>query len=88
MRKGTTKSGYEFELNEEVMDDMEFVDALAEMDQGNTLSMSHVIGKLFSKEEKKKLYNHVRLDGKVSVESVSNMLIEIFQAIGEDGKNS
>lgn len=86
--KGKTSSGFEFEIDSNVMDDMELVDALADTMNDNPLSFSIVCTKLFGVEQKKRLYNHLRKDGRVPLEAISNEIADVFKAMGEDGKNS
>lgn len=86
--KGKTSSGFEFEIDSMVMDDMELVDALADTMNDNPLSFSIVCTKLFGAEQKKRLYNHLRKDGRVPLEAISNEIADVFKAMGEDGKNS
>lgn len=85
--KGKTNSGFEFEIDSMVMDDMELVDALADTMNDNPLSFSIVCTKLFGVEQKKRLYNHLRKDGRVPLEAISNEIADVFKAMGEDGKN-
>ena len=41
--KGKTSSGFEYELNEEALDDYELLEDLCEMDAGNMAKMSSVM---------------------------------------------
>lgn len=76
---GTTKSGFKFSVSESSLDDMELVDLLAESDE-NFLVLPKIIEKLLGKEQKKKLYEHLKTDkGNVPIESVSDELKEIFE---------
>ena len=86
--KGKTSTGFEFTVCQEALDDMEMIDAIAETIDDNPVAFSTVCTKLLGKEQKKALYNHLRKDGKVPVSAVSNAIAEIFNAMGETGKNS
>lgn len=87
MIKGETKSGFKYELDEEYLDNMELVDALADLDEGNILACSKVTSLLLGKEQKKKLYDFLRKEnGAVGVQEVSNAVGEILQA-STDTKN-
>lgn len=89
MIEGKTSSGFEFSLNENVLDNMELVDALAETEADNPLAVSKACLLLLGPELRKKLYNHLRTeDGRVPVELVSTEMVEIFSAFGKTGKNS
>ena len=85
---GKTSSGFDFELPENVIDNMELVDALAEADGDNPVAISRVCMLLLGKDQRKKLYDSLRAaDGRVPVEAVSKAIIEMFQAFGARGKN-
>lgn len=85
---GKTKSGFEFELSKNALDNMELVDALAEADDNNPISVSRVVGLFLGKDLRKKLYDHLRTeDGRVPVAAVNNEVSEIFAFFGEAGKN-
>lgn len=87
MKKGKTQSGFKFEVDERVMDDMELIDALAEAQGEDPTQISVVVTKIFGKEQKKKLYDHLREDGYVSAKKVADTITEVFTIMGEDGKN-
>lgn len=55
MIKGKTSGGFEFEIDGSVLEDMEFVDALAETVNDNPLAFSNVCVILFGKEQRKRL---------------------------------
>ena len=52
MIKGKTSGGFEFEIDGSVLEDMEFVDALAETVNDNPLAFSNVCAILFGKEQR------------------------------------
>ena len=86
--KGKTTSGFEFELDATVLDNMELVDALAEAENDNPIAVSNVCLLLLGKGTRKRLYDHLRNeDGRVPVEAVAKNIAEIFAGIGEQGKN-
>lgn len=83
MVKGKTTTGFEFVTNEAVFNDMEVVDAIADMQTGDEsavmVATSVLITKLLGAEQKKALYNHLRNDeGRVPIEAVSNAIVEIM----------
>ena len=88
MVKGTTKSGFCFEVDPNAMNDMELVDILADDTMDESFRMSHVVRKLFPGHQRKALYDHVRVDGRVPVDAVIKEIEEIFSAMGNAGKNS
>lgn len=88
MRKGKTESGFKFVIDETDLDDMEFIELLADA-QEDALKFPKVVERLLGKEQKAKLYDHVRTEsGRVPVGAISNAVTEIMVAAGEDTKNS
>lgn len=88
MRKGTLENGFEFEINEEALDDMELLDAMAEAESGDPLQMSRVMLKVLGKPQRDSLYEHLRNEsGRVPIEAAMNALVEIMNSAGEEGKN-
>ena len=82
----TLKSGYSMNLADKAIDNMELVDALAEMTDDT--AVSKVVRLILGEEERKKLYDHLRTgDGRVPIQSVSETIKEIFAAYGDSGKN-
>lgn len=89
MVTGETKSGFAFSLDDNTMDNMELVDALAEMQSTNPLAVSRVVHMVLGSDQKRRLYDHVRgEDGRVSVKAVEQEIEEIFAAFDTAGKNS
>ncbi len=87
MVKGTTKSGFAFELEPDILDDMELLDQVAECD-ANPAALSRVIKMVLGEEQRKALYDHLRDErGKVPVNAVGEAITDIFYAIGQHGKN-
>lgn len=88
MKKITLKSGVELEINEDITNDMELLDALTEADEGNGMAISKICSLIMSKSEKKKLYDSMRNErGKVEVQTVVDAIMEIFGELGDTGKN-
>ena len=85
---GKLENGFEYEVDDAVLDDMEMVDALSEAQSTNPLALSTVINKLLGNEQKKALYDAVRReDGTVPIEDITQSVVAIFQSIGDEGKN-
>ena len=83
-----TESGFSIELEESALDNMEVLDALSDLDEGNPLAMSRLVVKLLGKDGKKRLYDHLRTeDGRVPASAVESAIMELFQSINT-GKNS
>ena len=83
------ENGLELEVNEQCLNNMELLDALEEMTDGNELAMSKVVKLTLGNENRKKLYDFVRdKDGRVPLEIIDKCLTEIMMLLGEQGKNS
>lgn len=86
VKKGVTKSGFEYQINAELLNDMELLDAIAEMED-NPLNLSKVVRKVLGESQRKALYDHVRDEsGKVTVDAVSEEFVEILCGTSQ-GKN-
>lgn len=86
MISGKTSSGFEFSIEDHVLDDMELVDAIVEVD--NDLStISKVVKMILPAEQRKALYDHLRTPhGNVPIMDVVNEVVEIFHC-SPQGKN-
>ena len=84
----TTQSGFTCEIDPKVLDNMELVDALADVQGDNPLAYSTVSRLVLGKETRAKLYDHLRTaDGRVPASAVSEEIRQIFDAFGKAGKN-
>lgn len=87
MRKIKLEGGPELEIQDTALNNMELLDDLVALDDGNAYAISRIVSRLLDKGEKKKLYDHLRKDGVTSITDVSAALKEIFDRLGETGKN-
>ena len=91
MIEGKTSTGFSFKVDENRLNNMEFIDALAditEADRDNVgdvmVALSRLIGYLLTKDQKKALYDHCRLeDGTVPIAEVNREVLEIIAYNGE-----
>lgn len=84
----TTKSGFSCDIDPDVLNDMELVDDLAEVQAGNALAISRVCLKILGKDNRTRLYDHVRnMAGRVPPDKVDAELGEILKGMGQPGKN-
>ena len=89
MKKIRLDCGFTCEVDENLLDNMELVDALAEGRDGDALFISRICSLVFDKQTKKALYDHLRSeDGRVPVEDVNSAVIDLFNKLGTEGKNS
>lgn len=80
----TTKNGFTCELDPATLDDMELLEMIGDVQDGNTLRVPAVIEKMLGKKQKKALYDHVRGEnGRVPTGIVFDMMGEIFELINE-----
>lgn len=74
-----TTTGFEFEIEDDVLDDWELIKKLREIDKGNVQYMVDVMPMLLGKEQSKRLEEHVRDEnGKISAAKIVNELEEIM----------
>ena len=79
-----TSSGFEYELDPAIANDMELLEDLAGWDDGNLVCVPRAIERLLGKEQKDALYNHLRgEDGRVPTDKVMAEVIEIFNSTKE-----
>lgn len=88
MKKIRLDSGITLNVKDNVMDNMELLDDLVELDDGNGYAISRVVGRILDKDEKRKLYDHLRVDGVTAVSKVVEAMKEIFDKLGDNAKNS
>ena len=87
MVTGTTRSGFAFEVAEDIGNDMELFEALCDLDDGKMAAAVTVCRKILG-DHKKALYDHLRgKDGRVPVDKVAEEIADILAAV-KDGKKS
>ena len=78
MIEGKLKCGFDYAIEEEALDNMELLDAIADADT-NPINISKVVRMLLGDEQRKKLYDCLRTEkGNVPITEVSNAVAEIF----------
>lgn len=80
-----TSSGFECDVDTgAVGNDMELLDAVVDLENGNPLAISVIIGKVLDKDTKKRLYDHVRdKNGRVPIDVLDKEITEIMTS-GEE----
>lgn len=82
--RGKTKSGFDFEIDKDAVNDMRFLDMLAELEE-KPLLVSKVCLIMLGKEQKDRLYAFLEDEnGRVPAEKFSDAIAEIFDAAGEN----
>lgn len=85
--KGTTRSGFGFEVADNIVNDMELFEALCDLDAGDARAVVPVC-RIVLGDQKKALYDHLRTEeGRVPVDKVTEEILDILTAI-KDGKKS
>ena len=80
MLKGTTESGFSYEIPDEALNDYELFELISEVD-GNPLLLPKLVNKLLGVEQKNNLLNHVRMeDGRAPLDKISQEVTEIFRS--------
>lgn len=88
MLTGTTSTGFAWQIEEDALDDMELLDALAEIDRGKLDAVSAACLHLLGKDQRARLYEHRRDErGRVRISDVSAELGEILAGM-RDGPKS
>lgn len=90
MRRGILSNGFEYEFDETVADDMEFLDVLAAVmaddstNQERLIAASKLGDMLLGKEQKNRLYAHIRAEhGRVPVAVFQGLLGELMSGSGD-----
>lgn len=84
--KVTSSTGFECTIDTAAMNDMELLDELVAMDRGEVTVIGSIIDRLLGRENKARLYDHVRVDGRVPIDAISKEIAEIFKELAEGKK--
>jgi hypothetical protein len=86
MIEGKTSTGFVYKIDDDVLDDMELLDALIDMDNGDMSSYRYAIKALLGEEQRKALYEHVRdkKTGRVSAKKVFEAFAEVLNSAKEN----
>lgn len=88
MVKGKTESGFEYELEDDILDDYELLELLHKVDGGDSGLIVDMVDKLLGTEQKNRLKDHIRNEaGKVSAKLLLKEVSEILSS-NNPGKNS
>lgn len=86
--KGTTTTGFNFEIDDDIRDDMELLEDLIAIDGGDVQPLPKVLVSILGHKQKEALYDHCRtIKGRVSSTKVMAELKEIFEQSGKELKN-
>lgn len=78
--KGKTKSGFEYKISKERLDNYELLEAIGELET-NPLILSKIVIMLLGKKQTAALKDHLRTeDGFVPAEKMTEEITEIFES--------
>ena len=87
MIEGKTKSGFEYKVPKENLNNYELVETLGEIEE-NPLLIVRTVNLLLGKEQANELKEHLRTEsGTVPTEKISEEIMEIFES-QQETKNS
>lgn len=82
-----TATGFEISLNESSVDDMELLELVSRVNDGEVTAYPKLARRLLGEEGLKKLYDHIRTeDGRVPIEAFSQELTEILTSLNSKKK--
>ena len=83
----TLTNGFEAQIDEQALHDWEVVEAVCELDNGNSTMLPSLFNALLGEEQKKALVAHIKAEkGRCTVEDMTACLVEIFQTLKEPEK--
>ena len=86
MAKGKTETGFKFEVNDNIAEDYELIEMIAEVEE-NPLVTPKLLNKLLGAEQVKALKDHIREeDGTVNVYKMLAEVKAIFEALTDSKK--
>ena len=87
MIKGVTPSGFSYEIDEVVVDDVEFLDMLVDLEEGESDmdTLPQLCRKLLGRDQAKQLYRHCRNEEKrAPLEAVAREIRDIMNGAGAE----
>lgn len=90
MIKGTTESGFEFQIDPEDINDIEFLERLGIAFNDDVTKIPGIITEVLGADQRARLYDHLRNErGKVPIDAVMTAFQEILTIANESnqGKN-
>lgn len=84
---GLTGSGFQFELDDELLDDYELLELLSDIDNGDYQKTTRMVNMLLGDDQVKRLKDHLRNEkGRVSSKAMMEEVGKIFEVCNQ--KNS
>lgn len=85
--EGKTSTGFMFKVADDASDDMELLDALIDLDDDKPAGLKNAMDIVLGQEQKKALYDHCRVNGRVKASRVMDEFKEILDALPQTAKN-
>lgn len=88
MIKGKTKTGFEYQIGKDTLNNYEMLENISELEE-NPLLITKIANQLLGKNLVRELKEHVRNDkGIISINRMSEEITDIFQNGNQETKNS
>ena len=78
MISGKTRTGFEYVIDDNVFDDYEILELMAKVKKNDSLAIFELIERLLGEEQKDRLKDHVRVNGRVPMSAINDEIVDIF----------
>lgn len=78
MLEGITEKGFNYSINEEVLDDIELLEDFMKVYEGNIILVPKILEKILGETQKKELYNFYKNEGITKASDIFKVVEEIF----------
>ena len=78
MISGKTRTGFEYAIADDVFDDYEILELMGKVKKNDPLAIFELIERLLGEEQKDRLKEHCRVDGRVPIEAMNAEIVDIF----------
>lgn len=80
--------GIPVSIEREVLtNDLDTLELLADIDDGNLLSIVRLMRRVFGDEQYRNIKASLRKDGRTSMSDMNDFMVKVFSALGDDAKN-
>ncbi len=80
--------GIPVSIEREVLsNDLDTLELLADIDDGNLLSIVRLMRRVFGEEQYRNIKASLRKDGRTSMSDMNDFMVKVFSALGDDIKN-
>lgn len=84
MIRGRTNTGFEFEIEDDALDNYELLEVITSVDKGDLSAVPKMVDMLLGPRQKEKLKEHVRsAEGRVSATAMMDEVTSILSAKNE-----